>query len=655
MAKQGDAGTLRLLGEPRILVIDDNLAIHDDFRKVLCASAEEAAEAEFRAAEAELLGESVGDPGRPTFKIDSAHQGQEGVEKARQALADGQPYSMAFVDMRMPPGWDGLVTIEHLWEVDPHIQVVICSAHADYDWIEVVRRLQHSDRLLVLRKPFEPIEVLQCASALTRKWQNERVMRGQVASLEHVVSARTQGLEAANRQLRHLATHDALTGLPNRVLLDDRLAQAVAHADRDGHSFAVMVCDLDRFKLINDSLGHRAGDELLQEVARRLSAAARSIDTVARLGGDEFVMVISPVAGRAEAEAFAQRAIEAIEPPVQIAGISIHTSPSIGIAFYPADGTSLDALLAQADAAMYAAKERGRNNVQCYAPGMSARTQHKVQLESDLHAALAQKEFELHYQPKVDTATGAVYSAEALIRWRHPQRGLMQPDEFIPLAEECGLIGDIGEWVMREACRQARAWQTAGLPPLRVAVNLSAAQFRAGKLVETVGRALSDAGLEPRLLEVELTESAVMSDPEESITILEQLSRMGVILSVDDFGTGYSSMSYLRRFPIDKLKIDRSFISEVMDRPDDASIVRAIVSLAHSLRLKVVAEGVESPAQLEFLKALGCDQYQGFHFSPPLPAGEFESLIRNGLVDGGEFMSSDAVRTHSKLAAYRRK
>ena len=655
MPKQARSATLQPLGPPRILIIDDNLAIHDDFRKVLCASAEEAAEADFRVAEAELLGEPVDDPGRPTFRLDSAHQGQEGVEKVRQALAEDQPYGMAFVDMRMPPGWDGLETIEHLWAVDPNIQVVICSAHADYDWLDVVRRLRHSDRLLVLRKPFEPIEVLQCASALTRKWQNERAMRGHVASLEHVVSTRTQGLEAANRQLRHLATHDALTGLPNRVLLDDRLAQAVAHAERGGHSFAVMVCDLDRFKLINDSLGHRAGDELLQEVARRLSSAARGVDTVARLGGDEFVIVMSPVAGRAEAEALAQRAIEAIEPPALIAGIDIHTSPSIGIAFYPADGTSLDALLAHADAAMYAAKERGRNNVQCYAPGMSARTQGKVQLESDLHVAVTQQQFELHYQPKVDTATGAVYSAEALVRWHHPQRGLMQPDDFIPLAEECGLIGAIGEWVMREACRQASAWQAAGLPPLRVAVNLSAPQFRAGNLVETIGRALADAGLEARFLEVELTESAVMSDPEESIKILEQLSRMGVILSVDDFGTGYSSMSYLRRFPIDKLKIDRSFISEVMDRPDDASIVRAIVSLAHSLRLKVVAEGVETPAQLAFLKALGCDQYQGFQFSPPLPVAEFEDLIRKVDVRSAEFTAADAARTHSKLAAYRRK
>jgi diguanylate cyclase (GGDEF)-like protein len=645
----------RLLGEPRILVIDDNVAIHEDFRKVLCASAEQAQEAEFRAAEADLLGETVDQPARPTFALDSAYQGHEGVERARQALREERPYSMAFVDMRMPPGWDGLETIERLWAVDPDVQVVICSAHADYDWLDVVRRLRHSDRLLVLRKPFEPIEVLQCACALTRKWQNERIMRGQVASLEQVVSARTQGLEAANRQLRHLATHDPLTGLPNRVLLDDRLAQAVAHADRDQQAFAVMVCDLDRFKLINDSLGHRAGDELLQEVARRLTGAARNIDTVARLGGDEFVLVMNPVSGRAEAEAFAQRAIEAVRPPVQIAGISIHISPSIGIAFYPVDGVAVDTLLAHADAAMYAAKERGRNNVQCYAPGMSARTQNEVRLESDLHAAVTQQQFELHYQPKVDTASGCVFSAEALVRWRHPERGLVPPAEFIPLAEECGLIGAIGEWVIREACRQARAWQKAGLAPLRVAVNLSASQFRAGELVETIRRALADAELEPGFLEVELTESAVMSDPEESIKILEQLSRMGVILSVDDFGTGYSSMSYLRRFPIDKLKIDRSFITEVMDRPDDASIVRAIVSLAHSLRLKVVAEGVESPSQLEFLAALGCDQYQGYHFSPPLPAGEFETLMRRIQSSEAEFMANDAVRTHSKLAAYRGK
>jgi diguanylate cyclase (GGDEF)-like protein len=615
---------------PRLLIIDDNVAIHQDFLKIFGTTAEKVAEDEFLAAEAALFGETIETASaRPVFAIDSAYQGQEGVEKARRALAEGRPYGMAFVDMRMPPGWDGLETIEHLWAIDPHIQVVICSAHADYDWMEVVQRLGHSDQLLVLRKPFESIEVLQCANSLTRKWRNERMIRAQVASLEQDVSARTQGLEAANRQLRHLATHDVLTGLPNRVLLDDRISQAITHAHRDNTSFAVMLCDLDRFKLVNDSLGHGAGDHLLQQVARRLTEVIRDVDTVARLGGDEFVIVLSPGTTRQDAAAVAQRIIEVMQPVVEIAGITIHTSPSIGIAFYPEDGGTVEALVAHADAAMFAAKHRGRNNVQCYAAGMEAGTHDKVRLESDLHAALARSEFELYYQPKVDTMSGTFYSAEALIRWRHPERGLVSPAAFIPLAEECGLIGPIGEWVLREACRQGRAWQLAGLPSLRIAVNVAAAQFRSGNLVETIRRALADADFEPRLLEVELTESAVMSDPEESIKTLERLSEMGVLVSVDDFGTGYSSMSYLRRFPIDHLKIDRSFLSEITARSDDASIVGAIVSLAHNLRLKVIAEGVETTAQLDLLKTLGCDQYQGYQFSPPVPVPDFERLMRS--------------------------
>ena len=638
----------------RILLIDDNAAIHGDFRKVLGTDAADAAQAALAVLEEGLFGEARGAASRPNFEIDSAYQGQEGVEMARKAVAEGCPYAMAFVDMRMPPGWDGLETIEHLWAVDPDVQVVICSAHTDYDWSEVVDRLQHSDKLLVLRKPAEPIEVLQCATALTRKWQNERLVREQMERLEQVITVRTTGLEAANRQLRHLATHDALTGLPNRVLLDDRLTQAMAHANRDGRSFALLICDLDRFKLVNDSLGHRAGDELLQEVARRLTGLVRSVDTVARFGGDEFVLLVTSIQDPEDAKRLAARAIEALQAPVRIAGIDVHTSPSIGIAFYPADGSTIEALTAHADAAMYCAKQRGRGNVQCFEGGMNAGSEDRVQLESDLHNAITLNEFELYYQPKVNTTTGAVRSAEALIRWAHPKRGLISPDGFIPLAEECGLIGAIGEWVVREACRQARAWQDEGMAPLRISVNLSPSQFRGSGLTETIRRALDDAGLQPRYLEVELTESAVMSDPEESIAILEQLSAMGVLVSVDDFGTGYSSMSYLRRFPIDKLKIDRVFINEIASRAEDASIVRAIVSLAHSLRLKVVAEGVETPAQLEFLKLVGCDEYQGYHFSRPLPAGEFARVVRETTLQTQPLTQEEALRTHSKLAAYRR-
>ncbi|HME40777.1 MAG TPA: EAL domain-containing protein [Steroidobacteraceae bacterium] len=642
------------LANRRILIVDDNAAIHLDFRKVLGAQAGHSAQAALDILEANLFGETATAAARPNFEIDSAHQGQEGVAMAHQALLEGRPYAMAFVDMRMPPGWDGLKTIERLWATDPDVQVVICSAHTDYDWTEVVQRLGHSDKLLVLRKPAEPIEVLQCATALSRKWENDRLVRDQMLRLEEVITTRTRGLEAANQQLRHLATHDALTGLPNRVLLDDRLLQAIAHAERDMRSFAVLVCDLDRFKLINDSLGHRAGDELLQEVARRLNAVVRTADTVARFGGDEFVLIGTSIADTEDAADLAARVMSVLQAPVRIAGIDIHTSPSIGIAMYPDDGDSVQALLAHADAAMYSAKQNGRGNFRRYEAGMHAGTEDRVQLESDLHTALSQNQFQLYYQPKVDTRTGEVRSAEALIRWVHPTRGVVSPADFIPLAEECGLIGAIGEWVVREACRQARAWQLDGVPPLRISVNLSASQFRDTGLVDNIRRALDDAGLQARYLEVELTESAVMSDPEQSIAILEQLSAMGVLVSVDDFGTGYSSMSYLRRFPIDKLKIDRVFINEIVSRPEDASIVRAIVSLAHSLRLKVVAEGVETSAQLDFLKTANCDEYQGFHFSRPLPAAEFEHLIRESHSQD-DLTDDEAARTHSKLSVLVRK
>jgi diguanylate cyclase len=639
-------------GNRRILIIDDNAAIHLDFRKVLGEQVEHTAQAALDVLEANLFGHEVVPAARPNFDIDSAHQGEEGVAMAHQALLDGRPYAMAFVDMRMPPGWDGLKTIERLWATDADVQVVICSAHTDYDWIEVVERLGHSDKLLVLRKPAEPIEVLQCATALCRKWQNDKLVREHVLRLEEVITVRTRGLEAANQQLRHLATHDAMTGLPNRVLLDDRLQQAIAHADRDLRAFAVLICDLDRFKLINDSLGHRAGDELLQEVARRLSTVVRAADTVARFGGDEFVLIGTSIVDADDAAGFAARVMEVLQAPVRIADIDIHASASIGIAMYPEDGISTQSLLAHADAAMYCAKQRGRSNFQRYATGMDAGTEDRVQLESDLHNAVALDQFRLYYQPKVDIRTGEVRSAEALIRWLHPTRGIVSPADFIPLAEDCGLIGAIGGWVIREACRQARAWQIDGVPTLRISVNLSASQFGDSGLVDSIRRELEDAALEARYLEVELTESVVMSDPEKSIAILEQLSSMGVLISVDDFGTGYSSMSYLRRFPIDKLKIDRVFIDEIVSRPEDASIVRAIVSLAHSLHLKVVAEGVETPAQLYFLKTAGCDEYQGYHFSRPLPAAEFERLVRESHADL-VLTEEDAVRTHSKLAAYR--
>ncbi len=636
----------------RVLVVDDNPAIHRDFDKILARPTEPVRG--LADVETLLFGEASRENRRGMpYVLEFAIQGTEGVHLARQARETGRPFEIAFIDMRMPPGWDGLETIERLWAVDPDIQVVICSAHSDYDWHDVIDRLGQSDRLLVLKKPFEPIEVLQCASALSRKWRHERALRSHVETLEHVVATRTEKLEAANLQLRHLATHDALTGLPNRILLDDRLARAMARANREGTSFAALVVDLDRFKQINDTLGHRAGDAVLVHVSRQLLSVTRDIDTVARTGGDEFVVLISPSADAQSALGVAQRAGDALRAPVRIGEVELHVTASIGVAYYPMDGNSAESLMACADAAMYCAKQRGRNNAQRFAAGMDATTVARVNLESDLHRAIQARQFELHYQPKAETGSGEVYSAEALIRWRHPQRGLIEPAEFIPVAQECGLIADIGAWALREACRQCAEWRRNGLPTPRVAVNVAPTQFRRGDLLDIVRDALAQANLEPRFLEIELAESAVMTNPEESSAILEQLSRMGVLVSVDDFGTGYSSISYLRRFPIDKLKIDQSFV-KALDSEVDASIVRAIVSLAHSLRLKVVAEGVETREQLAFLQSIGCDQYQGFHFSPPLPPQQFAALLSEWQRTAAADSQAETARTHSKLSGLKR-
>ncbi len=634
----------------RVLIIDDSPSIHEDIKEVLGGKLgrDDGLDAD------DLLsfGEPERTPGRHCYEVDSASQGQTGLDKVREALRIERPYAMAFVDMHMPPGWDGLETIERLWEVDPHLQVVICSAHGDYDWTQLISRLGQPDKLLVVKKPFEPIEVLQCANALTRKWQNEWEMRGQMATLEEMVNARTEGLKAANSKLRQLATHDVLTGLPNRVLFEDRMAQAMTQADLSGTEFALLLFNLDNFKLVNDSMGHQAGDELLKEVGQRLRSVARAADTLARLSGDEFVMIALAVKGRDEGLEIAEHALAMLKPPIRIQGVDLECSSSIGIALYPGDAGSASALLSYADAAMSCAKQ-SEIKAHCFAAGMKPAAHPRAQLESELRDALRRGELELHYQPKIDVVSGAIHSAEALIRWRHPERGLVSPAEFIPVAEASGLIGPIGEWVVREACRQTRQWQEEGLASIRVAVNLSPSQFRHGNLLATMRQALDEAGLNPRFLEVELTESTVMSDAEGSVAILEQLSQMGVLVSVDDFGTGYSSMSYLRRFPVDILKIDRTFINEIVSRPDDASIVSAIVSLAHSLRLKVVAEGVETREQLDFLKILGCDQYQGYYFSPAVPPQQFAQLLQR--TPANRSFMDEASRTHSKLAAYRRR
>ena len=469
--------------------------------------------------------------------------------------------------------------------------------------------------------------------------------RQQLRDSVHLLKERDKSLANANLELKRQATHDALTGIANRVLFIERLNQAVD----ERQPFAVCVLDLDRFKIINDSLGHGAGDALLRHVSERLLKVVRSSDTVARAGGDEFLLLLRHLSSANEIDALVARWMSALSQPYQLTGLELHVSPSVGIARFPVDGSGAEELLARADEAMYFAKRSGRNTFRFFDSNVMGFSRERLEIEGELRSALTQGQLALHYQPKIDIATGEMRSVEALIRWRHPTRGSILPGEFIPIAEESGLILEIGDWVIREACRQAREWQQRHMPFLRVAVNVSPLQFRQANFVHKVRAALKDHGLDATYLEIELTEATLMNNAETSVALLEQLSELGVVVAIDDFGTGYSSMSYLQRFPIDKLKIDRSFISDVASNAGDASIVRAIISLAHGLHLKVIAEGVESEEQLGILRRMGCDQYQGFYRSAAVPAAEIEKFVRQDherLKAQGE---PDIDRTQSKL------
>jgi diguanylate cyclase (GGDEF)-like protein/PAS domain S-box-containing protein len=428
-------------------------------------------------------------------------------------------------------------------------------------------------------------------------------------------------------QIRHMAHHDALTQLPNRVLLHDRIGQAIAQAQRNSGVLALLFIDLDRFKTVNDSLGHPVGDRLLQAVAARLVTCTRSSDTVARIGGDEFVVLLGNLDRPETARHVAQKVLDALSEPVTLDGHELKVTPSVGICAYPHDGKDVETLMRNADTAMYHAKQMGRNNYQFFTQAMNDAAQQRLSLENDLRFAVERGEFTLHYQPQLDLKTGAIVGFEALVRWQHPQRGLVAPGEFITAAEETGLIGPLGEWVLHQACTQARVWQKAGQPQLQVAVNCSAQQFQREGFVEAVDRVLRETGMPAPRLELEITESVIIHHSDEVNARFQALEDMGVRISIDDFGTGYSSLSYLKRLAIHQLKIDQSFVRDISSDPDDAAIVSAIIAIAHSLDLDVVAEGVETNEQLVFLRSLGCDSGQGFLFSKPLPADEFERLL----------------------------
>lgn len=452
-------------------------------------------------------------------------------------------------------------------------------------------------------------------------WYNTQLIDsdGRVIGVASLAQDATEQ-KLASERLGYLAYFDDLTGLPNRALFKDRLAQAVLEADRNAHQVGVMILDIDHFKDVNDTLGHEAGNLLLQAVAMRLQGCFRSIDTVARFGAAEFAVMLAQVAQVGDVTRVAQHVIDRFKEPIDILGSELFVTFSMGITLYPADDADVDTMLRNANSALYSAKAVGSNSYQFYSAAMTERAARNLALQTGLRRALEKREILLHYQPQVECASGRIIGVEALARWQHPDRGMVSPAQFIPVAEETGLIVPIGEWVLRTACFQAKAWQDQGIPPMRMAVNLSARQFMDPRFARRVLEILDETGLDARYLELEITESTLMDGLDSVNTMLQSFKRAGILISLDDFGTGYSSLSYLKRFPIDKLKIDQSFVRDLLTDPGDASLVRAVIAMARALRLTVIAEGVETQGQCDFLRALGCDELQGYRIARPMPA-----------------------------------
>lgn len=603
----------------RVLIVDDSLSIHEDFHKILMPSQNLA----LSQVEDQLFG-SVPPHPLQVFSLDSAFQGREALAMVESALARDTPYAMAFIDMRMPPGWDGLETIEQLWKVDPDLQIALCTAYSDYSWETMAERLAFGDQLLILKKPFDSLEIRQMASALTWKWQMTQDARHKLDDLQRTIEERVAEL----LKVSHLLHYDTLTGLPSSALLGDRLGQAMARARRYGQQLAVMFLGLDRFKRINNALGYPAGDELLKRIAHSLQHGMRESDSVFRYGSDEFVVLLHDQEPPPQVRSVAEKLLATVSQPHDVAGHDLRVTASLGISLYPEDGQDALSLIKKAEMAMRNSKEQAPGGYGFFTEDMTHRARERQHLESGIRQALERQELSLHYQPKIHLASGQVVGAEALIRWFSPQQGWISPAQFIPVAEDSGLINRISQWVVGEATRQSRAWQQAGLAPIRLSVNLSASDFRQPQLLQQLQRALLDSALDPTLLELEITEGVLMQNVEATLATLQAIKALGVRLAVDDFGTGYSSLSYLRKFPVDVLKIDQSFIHGLSHEPKDAALVSAIIQLGRSLNLSIIAEGVETQEQLAFLKQQGCEEGQGYYFSKALPADSFARLLR---------------------------
>jgi diguanylate cyclase (GGDEF)-like protein len=605
----------------RVLVVDDEPEIRDAYKQILgdtevdleMTGFHELRSRLFRKNPAEALRQAA--TRATSFETVFCQQAAEGVAAVKEALARNEPFAVAFIDMCMPPGPDGVWAATQIRELDPALEIVICTAYSDADPGEIGGYVPPEDKLSYLQKPFHPHEVRQMTIALGSKWR-------------------------AERRIVRLAYFDTLTGLPNREQSRNRLVGALQAAKEKNGLLAVLYLDLDNFKRVNDTLGHAVGDQLLCVVADRLRTSLRygaesapgggsnRPGDIARLGGDEFMVLLPNLRGTVDAGGVAERLILALRQPMQIASNSLVVTPSVGIALYPQDGADAETLLRNADLAMYFAKRRAPGTFAFFDVSMNASALHRFTIEEQLRGALERNEFSLQYQPQFDVRTGSVSGVEALLRWTNAELGAVSPVEFIPVAEETGLILAIGKWALRAACQQAQAWRVEGLPVQRMAVNVSGRQFALAEYPQEVATILNETGLEPSVLELEITESVVMANEAWAEKAIKELKALGISLAIDDFGTGYSSFGRLRHFAVDRLKIDRSFVTSITEHSDDRAIAAAIIAMSRSMHINVTAEGVENYPQLAFLQEQECQDAQGFLLSRPLHADAARELLR---------------------------
>lgn len=606
------------LGLKRILLVEDNSGIHKEFYKAfetqendpLLEATKKMLFGKMAAAASKIENEA-------TLLLHSAYRGREAVDMVRKATLAGEFYSVVFMDVHMPHGLDVVETVKQLWQVDPDLQIVIFSAQLNYSWEKIAHQLHESKNFILVKRPFDPNELRQLAAVLIRKRELKEQVRYHLENVENMETEHHTKIEKITAELQHQATHDSLTGLPNRILLIDRIQQAMAQAKRYGMHVGILFFDIDNFKQVNDSLGHDAGDQVLKEVAARLSKVVRESDTLARLSGDEFVAVFVCQPREDHFITIAKNFMRQLSQPYKIKDHTIALTASIGISIYPTHGLDVVTLLKNADSALYKAKEE-KNTCLIYRGDFNKHILQRMNLAGTLAHAIERRELVLYYQPIMDLKTEKISCVEALLRWRHPTLGLLSPLEFISVAEEAGLILPISNWVLKKACSQEMAWQGKGMEPVHVSVNVSNQQFKKDNFVESVEQVLAETKMNPGLLELELKESMLIGKTNEIQKKMNELRNMGIHLVIDDFGTGYASLSYLRQFPFEKVKIDRSVIQSMKERPEDAAIVEAIINLSKSMNLQVVAEGVETFGQLDFLRTHASDQVQGYIFHKPL-------------------------------------